>query len=99
MVGIVLEACVQDLVMRGDEGMLKAAVQVDAIGVEEQPKLDKEEVHVDGDDEGDEEEGGGPEELVHRFVSNHREGAWVVENVMMSMVIPEPQVQVAKPVI
>ena len=25
--------------MRGDEGMLKAAVQVDAVGVEEQPKL------------------------------------------------------------
>jgi len=70
-----LEACVQDLVMRGNEGMLKAAVQVDAIGVEEQSKLDEEEVHVDGDDEGYEEEGGGPEELVHRLVSNHREGA------------------------
>ena len=27
--------------------------------------LDEEEVHVDGDDEGYEEEGGGPEELVH----------------------------------
>ena len=25
--------------MRGDEGMLKSAVQVDTIGVEEQPKL------------------------------------------------------------
>jgi len=99
MVGVVLEACVQDLVMGGDERMLKSTVQVDAIGVEEQPKLDEEEVHVDGDDEGDEEEGGGSEELVHRFVSNHREGAWVVENVMMSMVIPEPQVKMAKPVI
>ena len=27
------------LVMRGDEGVLKTAVEVDAIGVEEQPKL------------------------------------------------------------
>jgi len=99
MVGIVLEACVQDLVMRRDEGVFKAAVQIYAIGVEEQPKLDEEEVHVDGHEEGDEEEGGGSEQLVHRLISNHREGAWVVENVMMSMVIPESQVKVAKPVI
>ena len=42
--------------------------------------LDKEKVHVDGDDEGDEEEGGGPEELVHLSNGNdyyvHDEGGW-----------------------
>lgn len=51
--------------MRGDEGVLKATMQVDSVGVKEQPKLDEEEVHVDWDEEGDEQERGGSEQLVH----------------------------------
>jgi len=79
--------------------VLEAAVQINSIGVEEKAKLDEEQVHVDGDEEGDEEEGRGSEELVHRLVRNHREGAWVVEHVMMSMMVPESQIKMAKSMI
>ena len=52
--------------------------------------LDKQKVHVDGEEEGDEEEGRGAEQLVHGLVSYHREGAGVVEHMVVPMVLPKP---------
>ena len=52
--------------------------------------LDKQQVHVDGEEKGDEEEGRGAEQLVHRLVSDHREGAGVVEHMVVPMVLPKP---------
>ena len=52
--------------------------------------LDKQQVHVDGEEEGDEEEGRGAEQLVHGLVSYHREGAGVVEHMVVPMVLPKP---------
>ena len=47
MVRIMLEAGVNDAIVRRDEAMLIPTVKVDTIGVEEQAKLNKQQVHVD----------------------------------------------------
>ena len=52
--------------------------------------LDEQQVHVDGEEQGDEEEGRGAEQLVHGLVSDHGEGAGVVEHMVVPMVLPEP---------
>ena len=48
MVSIVLEAGVDDPIVRGDEAVLIATVEVHAVGIEEETKLYEEQVHVDG---------------------------------------------------
>ena len=48
MVGIVLEAGVDDPIVRGDEAVLIATVEVHAVGVEEETKLYEQQIHVDG---------------------------------------------------
>jgi len=48
MMGIVLEAGVDDPVVWGDEAVLIATVEVHAVGVEEETKLYEEHIHVDG---------------------------------------------------
>ena len=47
MVGVVLEAGVDDRIVGGDEAMLIAAVEVHTIGVEEETKLQEQQVHID----------------------------------------------------
>ena len=47
MVRVVLEAGVDDIIVRGDEAMFIATVEVHAIGVEEETKLQEQQVHTD----------------------------------------------------
>ena len=58
--------------------------------------LYEQQVHVDGQDQGDQEEGRGAEELVHRLVSDHRERAGVVEHVVVPVVLPKPEMYTLK---
>jgi len=47
MVGVVLEAGVDDTIVGGDEAMFIATVEVHTIGVEEETKLQEQQVHID----------------------------------------------------
>ena len=47
MMGVVLEAGVDDRIVGGDEAMLIATVEVHTIGVEEETKLQEQQVHID----------------------------------------------------
>jgi len=99
MMCVVLEAGVDDLVMRGDEAVLVATVKVDTVGVEEKSKLYEEKIHVDRHQEGQNKERRGAEYLVYWLICNHRKGRRVVEDMMVSVVVPKPEVKVTKSVV
>ena len=47
MMGVVLEAGVDDPIVGGDEAMLISTVEVHTIGLEEETKLQEQQVHID----------------------------------------------------
>ena len=57
----------QHRVVRGDEAVLVAAVQVHPVGVEEQAELYEEQVHVDGEQDRQQQQRGRPEQLKYRI--------------------------------
>jgi len=99
MVRVVLEAGVDDGVVRRDERVLVATVQVHPIRVEEEPKLHEEEVHVDGDQQGDPQQWGRTDKLINRFICYDRPRGGVVEDMVVAVVLPKPEVNVSKPVV
>ena len=90
VVSVVLETSVDQSIVRRYETVLVTTVKIDSVGVEEQTILDEQEIHVDGHEEGDEEERRGSEELIHWLISDHREGRGIVEHVVMLVMLPEP---------
>ena len=69
--------------------MLKAAVEVDSVGVEKEAELYEQKVHVDGHKKRDDQKWRGSKELVNWFISNHRKRRGIVEHMMMLMMLPE----------
>jgi len=99
MVSVVLEAGVDDAIVWGDEAVLVATVQVDAVGVEEKTKLYEEKIHVDRHEEGQDKEWGRAEYLVNWFICNHGKGRGVMKHVMVAVMMPKPQIKMAKSVV
>jgi len=99
VVDIVLETAVDDGVVRGDEGMLIAAVEVHTVAVEEEAKLHEQDVHVDGEHEREKQQGERSHELVHRFICNDGEGAGIGEHMVVLVMLPETEVSVAHTVV
>ena len=86
---VVVVCSVEDGIVRAEVRGLVAPVKVHAVKVKEGAVREKHYVHVDGDDEGEEEKGHGAEELVHILVSDDSEGGRVEEDVVMLMEGPE----------
>jgi hypothetical protein len=96
---IVLIAGVDDGVM-GIEGVeFVTTVQVDAVKVEEDGISGKEEFHVDGKEERQNDHGHGSHKLVDEFVGNDGKGGRIEENVVVSMDFPKGLVDVPQAVV
>ena len=87
------------LVVGGERRVLVPRVEVDAVEVEEEPVHEEEAIDVDGHQHRDEQERGGAEELVHPLVGDDGEGGRVVEDVVVLVLGPEGQADVAEAVV
>ena len=96
---IVVVRRVEDGIVRMDVRGLVAPVEVDAVEVEEGAVGEEHHVHVDRDEEGEEEQWHGAEELVHVLVSDDGEGGRVEEDVVVLVEVPESGVDVAETVV
>jgi hypothetical protein len=72
-------------------------VEIDTIAIEESGEDQEEEVNVDWQHGWENHKGKGTNKLVNKFISNHSEGSWVVEDVVMLVDIPHDGVAMAKP--
>jgi len=66
-----------------------APVQVHTVSIEKDGELNEQHIYVDGSDQREEQQRGRSEELIHVFVSDDREGAGIVENMMILVLRPE----------
>jgi len=89
VMAIMLEGRVDDGVVGADVGSFVTPMEVNAITVEEKGENAPQEVEVDGHEEGDDKDRCCANELVHPFISNHRERTGVVKNVVVLVDIPE----------
>jgi len=93
---VVLEGSVQDLVVRIQPFKLIAPVDVCAIGIEKDSEFDKEHVHVNRCNHGEEEHWGGPHKLIDVLIRDHRKRSGIMKDVMMFVVGPKEIIFVTK---
>jgi len=99
MVCVVLEACVDDPIVGGDETVLVSGVKINAIRVKEESKLQEKQVHIDGHQHRDDQQRRRTEKLIDGFVRNDGEGGGVEEHMVVSVMIPKLEVNVSESVV